>query len=60
LSSAEVVTKRRAAGRGAKTATSSWVVETTWTFLLLGEQDIEEAQGSWEFPRGTSVRSPTS
>ncbi len=52
MTSAEVVAKRRAARRWANTANSSVAVDITWNYLLIGEQDIEDAQGSWEFLKG--------
>ncbi len=52
MTSEEVVAKRRAARRWANTANSSPAVDVTWKYLLLGEQDVEDAQGSWEFLKG--------
>ena len=52
MTSAEVVAKRRAARRWANTANSSPDVDITWNYLLVGEQDVEDAQGSWEFLKG--------
>jgi type III restriction enzyme len=47
MSSAEVVAKRKAARKWANTANSSPEIDKTWKYLLVGEQDIEDAQGSW-------------
>jgi type III restriction enzyme len=52
MTSAEVVAKRRAARKWANTANSSPAVDIIWDYLLVGEQDIEDAQGSWEFLKG--------
>ena len=52
MTSAEVVAKRRAAQRWANTANSSPAVDIIWSYLLVGEQDVEDAQGSWEFLKG--------
>ncbi|MFR0363356.1 DEAD/DEAH box helicase family protein [Streptomyces sp. MCC20] len=52
MTSAEVVAKRKAARRWANTANSSPDVDITWKYLLVGEQDVEDAQGSWEFLKG--------
>ena len=52
ITSAEVVAKRRAAQRWANTANSSPAVDIHWSYLLVGEQDVEDAQGSWEFLKG--------
>ncbi|MCX4675556.1 DEAD/DEAH box helicase family protein [Streptomyces sp. NBC_01433] len=52
MDSAEVVAKRRAARRWANTANSSPDVDITWKYLLVGEQEVEDAQGSWEFLKG--------
>ena len=52
MTSDEVIAKRRAAQRWANTANSSAAVDITWCYLLLGEQDVEDAQGSWEFLKG--------
>ncbi|MGQ4368048.1 DEAD/DEAH box helicase family protein [Streptomyces violaceoruber] len=52
MTSEEVVGKRRAARRWANTANSSPDVDITWKYLLVGEQDVEDAQGSWEFLKG--------
>jgi type III restriction enzyme len=52
LTADEVVAKRRAAKRWANTANSSPAVDIIWCYLLVGEQDVEDAQGSWEFLKG--------
>ncbi|MBV9025515.1 MAG: DEAD/DEAH box helicase family protein [Streptomycetaceae bacterium] len=52
MTSEEVVAKRRAARRWANTANSSPDVDIIWNYLLVGEQDVEDAQGSWEFLKG--------
>ncbi|MCI4142255.1 DEAD/DEAH box helicase family protein [Streptomyces sp. MMS20-AI2-20] len=52
MTSAEVIAKRKAARRWANTANSSPDVDITWKYLLVGEQDVEDAQGSWEFLKG--------
>lgn len=52
MTSEEVLAKRRAARRWANTANSSPDIDVTWKYLLVGEQDIEDAQGSWEFLKG--------
>lgn len=52
MTASEVVAKRRAARRWANTANSSPDVDIIWNYLLVGEQDIEDAQGSWEFLKG--------
>ncbi|MEU2900581.1 DEAD/DEAH box helicase family protein [Streptomyces sp. NPDC001273] len=52
MTSEEVVAKRKAARRWANTANSSPDVDITWRYLLLGEQDVEDSQGSWEFLKG--------
>ncbi|MFD9133656.1 DEAD/DEAH box helicase family protein [Streptomyces bottropensis] len=52
MTSVEVIAKRRAAQRWANTANSSPDVDITWNYLLVGEQDVEHAQGSWEFLKG--------
>ncbi|MGC3000129.1 DEAD/DEAH box helicase family protein [Streptomyces sp. G35A] len=52
MTSAEVMAKRRAAQKWANTANSSPDVDIAWHYLLVGEQDIEDARGSWEFLKG--------
>lgn len=52
LTSDEAIAKRKAAKRWANTANSSPDVDTAWSYLLVGEQDVEDAQGSWKFLRG--------
>ncbi|MFJ5091741.1 DEAD/DEAH box helicase family protein [Streptomyces sp. NPDC088674] len=52
MTSEEVIAKRRAARRWANTANSSPDVDVFWKYLLVGEQDVEDAQGSWEFLKG--------
>jgi len=52
MTSAEVVAKRRAARKWARTANSAQEVDATWSYLLVGEQDIEDALGSWEHLKG--------
>ncbi|MCC3762564.1 DEAD/DEAH box helicase family protein [Glycomyces sp. TRM65418] len=47
LNSAEVLAKRNAAKRWANTANSLEGTDATWRYLLIGEQDIEDAQGLW-------------
>jgi len=48
MPSAEVLAKKRAAQRWANTANSSPEIQVTWKYLLVSEQDVEDAQGSWE------------
>jgi type III restriction enzyme len=52
MTSGEVMAKRRAARRWANAANSSQDVDINWKYLLVGEQDVEDAQGSWEFLKG--------
>ncbi|MEY9949515.1 DEAD/DEAH box helicase family protein [Kitasatospora sp. GAS1066B] len=52
MTSAEVIGKRRAAQRWANTANSSPDVDVIWSYLLVGEQDVEDAQGDWELLKG--------
>jgi type III restriction enzyme len=52
MTSAEVVAKRRAARKWTRTANSAQEVDATWRYLLVGEQDIEDAAGSWEHLKG--------
>jgi len=66
MTSAEVIAKRRAAQRWANTANSSSAVDITWAYLLVGEQDVEDAQGVLGIPEGlwpvdpsTTASSPT-
>lgn len=49
LNSAEVAAKRRAARKWANTVNSSPEVCIEWGYLLVGEKDVEHAEGSWEF-----------
>lgn len=48
ISTAEVVDKRKAARRWANVVNSSMAENTTWRYLLLSEQDVADAKGSWE------------
>lgn len=52
MTSEEVIGKRRAARRWARTVNASPDVSTIWGYLLLGEQDVKDAQGSWEHMKG--------
>lgn len=52
IDSAEVVGKRRAARKWASTVNSSPDVDIEWKYLLLSEQDVADAQGSWEQMKG--------
>jgi type III restriction enzyme len=52
VDSGEVVAKRRAARKWANTVNSSAEVEIEWKYLLLGEQDVDDASGSWEQMKG--------
>ncbi|OLT40543.1 hypothetical protein BJF86_16270 [Serinicoccus sp. CNJ-927] len=52
MNAAEVVAKRRAARRWVNVVNSSPAVEgVEWHYLLLGERDVDDAQGSWEYLR---------
>lgn len=49
----EVVAKRRAARRWSNVVNSSGESGgVEWHYLLLGEQDVEDAQGNWDFLKG--------
>ncbi len=52
MTTAEVAAKRRAARKWARTANSVEEVNATWSYLLVGEQEIEDALGSWEHLKG--------
>ncbi|MFI7230616.1 DEAD/DEAH box helicase family protein [Nonomuraea angiospora] len=52
MTAAEVLAKRKAARKWARTANSAQEVDATWSYLLVGEQDIEDALGSWEQLKG--------
>lgn len=52
IDTAEVVGKRRAARKWANTVNSSPDVDIEWKYLLLSEQDVADAQGSWEQMKG--------
>lgn len=52
MTTAEVAAKRRAARKWARTANSVEGVNATWSYLLVGEQEIEDALGSWEHLKG--------
>jgi type III restriction enzyme len=52
MDSAEVVEKRRAARKWARTVNSSPDVEMEWRYLLLSEQDVDDALGSWQHMKG--------
>lgn len=47
MESAEVVEKRKAARKWANTVNSSPDVDIEWKYLLLSEQDVDDASGSW-------------
>ena len=49
LNSVEVAAKRRAARKWANTVNTSPEVCIEWGYLLVGEKDVEHAEGSWEF-----------
>lgn len=49
----EVVSKRRAARRWTNVVNAAPQVDgVQWHYLLLGEKDVEDAQGNWEFLKG--------
>ncbi|MDX3066823.1 DEAD/DEAH box helicase family protein [Streptomyces sp. ND04-05B] len=49
----EVRSKRQAAKKWANTANASpEIADITWSYLLASEQDVEDAQGSWEHLKG--------
>jgi type III restriction enzyme len=48
MSAADVLGKREAAIRWAKSVTASDEVDVTWRYLLISETDINMAKGSWE------------
>ncbi|GAA5017994.1 hypothetical protein GCM10023258_04530 [Terrabacter aeriphilus] len=52
VDSSEVIEKRRAARKWANTVNSSPAVEMEWRYLLLSEQDVADALGSWEHMKG--------
>ena len=52
IDSAEVAEKRKAARKWANTVNASPDVNVEWRYLLLSEQDVYDAQGSWEFMKG--------
>ena len=52
VDSAEVIEKRRAARKWASTVNSSPDVHIEWKYLLLSEQDVDDALGSWEHMKG--------
>ncbi|MFC6880249.1 MULTISPECIES: DEAD/DEAH box helicase [Actinomadura] len=52
VNSEEVRRKRKAAKKWANTANSSPDIDVTWAYLLVGEQEIADAKGSWEHLRG--------
>lgn len=49
MTTAEVADKRKAARKWANTVNSSPDVHMEWRYLLLSEQDVDDAKGSWEF-----------
>lgn len=49
LNSADVVAKRRAARKWTNTVNASSEVAAEWGYLLVGEKDVEHAEGSWDF-----------
>ena len=51
IDSAEVADKRRAARTWANNVNSA-ATGTEWRYLLLSEQDVVDASGSWEFLKG--------
>lgn len=52
MESTEVVEKRKAARKWANTVNSSPDVDIEWKYLLLSEQDVDDASGSWEQMKG--------
>lgn len=56
MTSAEVAGKRRAARTWANTVTNSGQVEGRWQYLLLSEDDVEDAAGSWAQMKGFGQR----
>jgi type III restriction enzyme len=48
----EVQEKRKAARKWAQTVNSSPQVDIDWKYLLLSEDDVDDAQGSWEHMKG--------
>lgn len=49
---AEVQEKRKAARKWTQTVNSSDLVDIEWKYLLLSEDDVDDAQGSWEHMKG--------
>jgi len=53
MTAADVRAKRQAAKKWVNTANSSpEITGITWNYLLAGEQDVEDAQGSWDHLKG--------
>lgn len=52
MSSAEVVAKRRAALTWANTVNNSGQADGRWRYLLLSEDDVDDAAGSWTHMKG--------
>jgi type III restriction enzyme len=47
MTSAEVLAKRVAARRWVNHVNKSAKVKSNWTYLLVGEDDVRTAKGSW-------------
>lgn len=52
MTSAEVLGKRRAAMTWANTVNNSRQAQGTWKYLLLSQDDVEDAAGSWGHMKG--------
>ena len=52
MTSAEVIGKRRAALTWANTVNNSGQVDGRWRYLLLSEDDVDDAAGSWTHMKG--------
>lgn len=52
ITSSEVVAKRRAALTGANTVNNSGLADGKWKYLLLSEDDVDDAAGSWRHMKG--------
>ena len=57
LSTADVVAKRQAARKWTNTVNSSPEVAAEWGYLLVGEKDVEHAEGSWAFLKSVGQQS---
>ena len=56
MASAEVIGKRRAALTWASTVNNSGQVDGRWRYLLLSEDDVDDAAGSWTHMKGFGIQ----